>query len=418
MNRFSWIAPRLIVMMFLEYFIAGSWNTTMGLVLSKAGLSSIIGLSYSLFGAAALLSPLLVGMIVDRFFASEKMMAILHIVNGFIMLIIPSQIAAGNSTAFLWLIFTLGILFQPTTVLANSISFHHIEGAKTFPVIRVGGTFGFLTAGIIIGQLGFSGSTNIFIFAACASFLLGLYSLTLPHTPALSKGKAFSIRDLFFLDALKMFKDRFFLTFMILTVILLVPKSIYGSYIPVFLDAKHFENVATIMQLGTVSEVLFMLIMPFILWRLGFKYMLLLGALAWVVRFGLFSYGATENVTALIIIGIALHGVCWDFFFTTGDIYVDKKADVKIKTQALGLKKAIDAGMGSFVGGIIAGEIFNGSVTSKGAEALPQWQMFWIYPGVIAFVVCLGFLFFFKDEFRGTKSAKNEEKNLDLKQEA
>jgi nucleoside transporter len=419
MDRFLGVSVRLIIMMFLQYFIVGSFNTTMGLVLSEAGLSSIIGIAYSLFGVAALISPLLVGMLADRFFASQKVMACLQVMSGIMLFLVPRQIEAGNSTAFLWLIFAIGVFYQPTTVLSNSISFHHIDGMKTFPVIRMCGTVGFLTAGIVVGQLGLSGSTTIFYFAAGASFLLGLYSLTLPNTPALSKGEPFAIRDLFFLDALKMFKDRYFLIFVIATIILFMPKSMYQSFIAVFLDEKHFDNVATIMQIGTVSEVLFMFLMPFILWRLGFKYMFLFGALAWLVRFSLFSFSATENVTTLIIIGIALHGVCWDFFFTTGDIYVDKKADVKIKAQALGLKRAIDAGFGTFIGSLIAGEIFNRSVTEKGVESLPQWQVFWLYPVFISLVAVVLFVFFFKDEFKKEKSSKKYEgENIMLEKKA
>ena len=241
-------------MMFLQYFVQGAWNMTLGLVLSTYGLSSIIGTSYALLGIATILSPLFIGMIADRFIASQKIMGILHIVNACVLLAIPSQIQSGNTTMFLLLLFIVGVLFYPTTGLSNSISFRHINGAKTFPVIRVFGTIGFMVIGFLLGQMGFSGSVITFKIAAISAIVLGLYCFTLPDTPASGKGKKFLIKDLLCLDALALFKDKNFTVFMACTIFLMIPKTAYSAYISVFLGALGFDNAATIMQIGIQED--------------------------------------------------------------------------------------------------------------------------------------------------------------------
>jgi len=392
------IVPRLLIMMFLQYFVQGAWNMTLGLVLSTSGLSSIIGTSYALLGIATILSPLFIGMVADRFIASQKIMGILHIVNACVLLAIPAQIQSGNATMFLVLIFIVGVLFYPTTGLSNSISFRHIHGAKTFPVIRVFGTFGFMVIGFLLGQMGFSGSIMTFKIAAISAIVLGIYCFTLPNTPAAGKGKKFLIKDLLCLDALALFKDKNFTVFMACTIFLMIPKTAYSAYVPVFLGALGFNNAATIMQIGIATEVIFMFLLSLFLFKFGFKKIILWGAITWVLRSLLFSFAAVDAGILVIVIALALQGICWDFFFTAGDIYVDNKADVTIKAQAQSLKFMISNGLGLLFASSVTGYIFNHTVVDQGAAALKQWQQFWIYPAVVAAVVALVFFLFFKDK--------------------
>ncbi|MFD7524538.1 MFS transporter [Paenibacillus chitinolyticus] len=392
------IVPRLLIMMFLQYFVQGAWNMTLGLVLSASGLSSIIGTSYALLGIATILSPLFIGMVADRFIASQKIMGILHIVNACVLLAIPAQIQSGNATMFLVLIFIVGVLFYPTTGLSNSISFRHIHGAKTFPVIRVFGTFGFMVIGFLLGQMGFSGSIMTFKIAAISAIVLGIYCFTLPNTPAAGKGKKFLIKDLLCLDALALFKDKNFTVFMACTIFLMIPKTAYSAYVPVFLGALGFNNAATIMQIGIATEVIFMFLLSLFLFKFGFKKIILWGAITWVLRSLLFSFAAVDAGILVIVIALALQGICWDFFFTAGDIYVDNKADVTIKAQAQSLKFMISNGLGLLFASSVTGYIFNHTVVDQGAAALKQWQQFWIYPAVVAAVVALVFFLFFKDK--------------------
>lgn len=390
--------PRLLIMMFLQYFVQGSWNMTMGLVLSTFGLSSIIGTSYALLGLATIISPLFVGMIADRFISSQKIMGTLHLVNACVLFTIPAFIEAQNGTAFLMLLFVVGILFYPTTALANSISFRHINGVKLFPVIRVFGTFGFMCIGFIMGQMGFSGSTITYEIAAGSAIVLGLYCFTLPSTPPNGKGKKFSMRDLLCLDALSLFKDCNFSIFMICTVFLMIPKTAYSAYVPVFLKALGYDNAATMMQIGIATEVVFMFVLSFFLMRFGFKKIILCGAIVWIIRSLLFSYSAIDDNVMWIVIALMLQGICWDFFFTSGDIYVDHKAGPHIKAQAQSLRFVISNGVGLMFASSICGYIFNNTVTDKAPEiALTQWHEFWYYPAGVAAVVSVMFFIMFKD---------------------
>lgn len=407
MSSLSMTSTRLSAMMFLQYLIYGSWFPMLGLILSKAGLGSVIGITYAMAGLAGILSPIFAGMIVDRFFASEKVMAAIHTISAVTLYFIPAQIENGNSGMLLFLLFAHGLLYKPTLALVNSISFHHVkDSAKSYPLIRVFGTIGFLVAGLVIGFIGFSGDPSVFKFAAGISLVLALYSLTLPHTPAPAKGKPFSIRDLLLLDAFSLLKDRNFLIFIVCSTILYIPIQSYFSYLSVYLGAKGFENIASIMTIGQVSEIIFMLFVTVCLKRFGFKYMLIFGVLAWVLRLSIFGFSATSSAASLIIIGIALHGLGWDFFFTTGEIYTDKKVDEKIRGQAQSLLKVCTLGVGSFFSSILLGKLYNQTITAQGAEALPQWQVFWLYPAAVGLVIALAFFFFFKEEFRSSSSQK------------
>ena len=401
--------PRLLVMMFIQYFMQGAWNMTMGLVLSTYGMATIIGSSYALLGLATILSPLFIGMVADRFFSSQKVMAILHLINAGVLLFVPQFIEAQNTGMTLTMIFLVGLLFYPTTALANSISFSHINGVKYFPFIRVFGTFGFMVIGFIIGEMGYSGNTITWYIASASGVVLGLYCFTLPNTPPKAKGSVFTLRDLLCLDALALFKDRSFSVLMLSIFVLMIPKTAYSAYIPVFIKALGFDNAASIMQIGIACEVLFMFVLSFFLMKFGFKITLLLGAVSWIIRSMFFSYAAVNTELYFIVIGLMLQGLCWDFFFTAGDIYVDRKAKPEIRAQAQGLRFIVSNGFGLLFASTICGQIFNTTVTETGDAALPQWSTFWVYPAIVASVVTLFFIFFFKDDVSKKRNSENKE---------
>ncbi|MDR7343397.1 nucleoside transporter [Pantoea alhagi] len=387
--------PRLFIMMFMQYFLQGAWSMTMGLVLSTFGMSKIIGSSYAALGLATILSPLFIGMIADRFFAAQKVMGSLHLINAMVFLLMPQIIKSHNESMYLLMIFIVGILFYPTAALANSISFRHINGVKLFPVIRVFGTFGFMVIGFILGEYGFSGSTTTWHIASLAAVTLGLYCFTLPPTPPKARGEKFMLRDLFCLDALSLFKDKNFAIFMLCTFFLMIPKTTYVAYIPVFLKTLGYDNSASMLQIGTVSEIVFMLFLSLFLVKFGFKKIILLGAMCWIIRCFLLSQESMYNNTIFIVAALLLHGICWDFFFTAGDIYVDSKADEKIKSQAQGLRFIVSNGIGVMFASLVSGHIFNSTI--KAPELLAQWQDFWLYPMVIAAIVSVVFLISFKE---------------------
>ncbi|MFV8849258.1 MFS transporter [Serratia fonticola] len=396
--------PRLLIMMFVQYFMQGAWNMTMGLVLSTYGMAAIIGSSYALLGLVTILSPLFIGMVADRFFASQKVMAILHLINAGVILCVPQFIEAHDTTMTLVMIFLVGLLFYPTTALANSISFSHINGVKYFPVIRVFGTFGFMAIGFIIGQMGYSGDTMTWYIASAAGVGLGLYCFTLPDTPPKAKGSTFTLRDLLCLDALSLFKDRNFSILMLSIFVLMIPKTAYSAYIPVFLKALGFDNAASMMQVGIACEVVFMFLLSFFLLKAGFKVTLMMGAVCWIIRSVLFSQAALDANMTFVLIGLMLQGFCWDFFFTVGDIYVDRKARPEIKAQAQSLRFIVSNGFGLLFASTICGQIFNNTVTEQGPQALPQWESFWLFSAIIAAVVSVFFFIFFKDDLSKQKT--------------
>lgn len=390
--------PRLLTMMFMQYFVQGAWNMTIGAVLATYGLKSIIGTTYSLLGLATIISPLFIGMIADRFFASQRVIAILHILNGCVLFFLPGFIEAGDSTMFLFLIFVVGLLYYPTTALSNSIAFHHIADAKMFPYVRVLGNIGFIVVGLVMGYLEIFDKAVVFQMAAAASLICGLYCFTLPNTPPATKGEKINWRTLLCVDAFALFKDKYFTVFMLSTFVLMISKTAYSAYIPVFLKTLGL-NSANMMQVAVATEVVFMVLLVSMLKRFGFKIVIMLGILAWFVRFCIFSVAATaDDVMVYVIIGLLLQGVCWDFFFTAGDVYVNSKANDSIRAQAQGLRFIVSNGFGVFMASTVVGAINNNVVTENTMPAAaPQWAEFWYYPAGVAIAVAVFFWIFFKD---------------------
>lgn len=394
----GYIGTRLSIMMFLQFFVWGGWYVTVGNYMGAHGMTDAIANAYTVGPIAAILSPLFLGLIADRFFATERVLGMLHIVGGAVLCAAPQF--SESSSLFVGILLLHMLCYMPTLGLTNTLAFHNItDQEKQFPIIRVFGTIGWIAANIVVSKmLGGDEKAVQFYVAGGAAITLGIYSFTLPHTPPPAKGQPVSVGSLFGLDSLQLMKQPSFAVFMISSFLICIPLAAYYAYAPVFVNASGFENPAFNMSFGQMSEIFFMLVMPLCFRRLGVKYMLLVGMLAWVARYGLFAMGAPDSVLWMIMIGILLHGICYDFFFVTGQIYVDKKASSDIRGQAQGFLVLVTQGLGMLIGAQISGALFTSTVTAEGAEALPQWKEFWMIPCIAAGVIFLLFGALFRDE--------------------
>ncbi|MEW4527149.1 nucleoside permease [Maioricimonas sp. JC845] len=394
----GYIGTRLSIMMFLQFFVWGGWYVTVGNYMGAHGMTDAIANAYTVGPIAAILSPLFLGLIADRFFATERVLGMLHIVGGAVLCAAPQF--SESSSMFVGILLLHMLCYMPTLGLTNTLAFHNItDQEKQFPIIRVFGTIGWIVANIVVSKLLAGDEKAVqFYVAGGAGIALGIYSFTLPHTPPPAKGQPVSVGSLFGLDSLQLMKQPSFAVFMISSFLICIPLAAYYAYAPVFVNASGFENPAFNMSFGQMSEIFFMLVMPLCFRRLGVKYMLLVGMLAWVARYGLFAMGAPDSVLWMIMIGILLHGICYDFFFVTGQIYVDKKASSDIRGQAQGFLVLVTQGLGMLIGAQVSGAIFTSTVTAEGAEALPQWKEFWMIPCIAAGVIFLLFGALFRDE--------------------
>jgi nucleoside transporter len=382
---------KLSVMMFLEYFVWGAWYVTMGTYLLQtlkfSGQQS--GLAYSTTALAAMVSPFFVGMVADRFFSTEKILATLHIVGALLLYYVSSLTDFGRFYPVL-LIYTL--CFMPTLALTNSLSFHQMRSPeKEFPGIRVLGTIGWIVAGLIIGWLRVESSAFQFQLAAGASALLGIYSLFLPHTPPQKLGHRVEVRDILGLDALQLMKERSFAIFVLGSFLVCIPLQFYYAFTNPFLNEIGVVNAAGKQTLGQMSEIGFMLLMPLFFVRLGVKNMLLVGMAAWMARYTLFAYGNNDALVWMLYVGILLHGVCYDFFFVTGQIYVDKKASLQIRAAAQGFIAFVTLGAGMFIGSYLSGWVVDQYVVN----GVHDWRSIWLIPAAMALGVLLLFAAFF-----------------------
>jgi len=397
---------QLAVMMFLEFFIWGSWYTTIGVYMSNHNMGHLTHWPYTVNPIAAIVAPFFVGLIADRFFATQKVLGTLHILGAVFMFLTPS--ATGNPGLFILLLLAYNLCYMPTMSLANTICFHKMsDQEKMFPYIRVFGTIGWIVAGTIIsfvlGSFVTAGmkpeATSLPLYmTAAASLLLGIYSFFLPNTPPPAAGKKVSAASIIGVDAFKQMISPSFLIFLISSFLICIPLAAYYNFTQLFLDAVQIKKIAFTQTLGQFSETLFMVLMPFFFIRLGVKWMLAAGMLAWVLRYALFALGAPDQVSWMILTGIALHGICYDFFFVTGQIYVDKKASPLIRAQAQGLIVFVTYGVGMLVGAQTAGMAYNKFLGSAQSLTLPQWQSFWWLPAGFAAAVLLFFVVTFKEK--------------------
>jgi nucleoside transporter len=400
------IQAKLSAMMFLEFFIWGAWYTTVAVFMSASGMENLTHWPFTVNPIAAIAAPFFVGLIADRYFATEKVLGILHILGALFMFLTP--MATGSPLVFILLLLAYNLCYMPTLSLTNTLAFHNIEDQeKQFPMIRVFGTIGWIVAGLAISfVLGSFVAENIkpeqtalpLYLTAGASLLLGLYSFTLPHTPPPAAGEQVSVKSIIGVDAFKQLGSKSFYIFLASSLLISIPLAAYYNFTQLFLGATGFENIAATQTIGQMSEVIFMLLMPFFFIRLGVKWMLAAGMFAWVARYALFALGAPNEVTWMIIAGIALHGICYDFFFVTGQIYVDKKSTPAVRGQAQGLIVLITYGVGMLIGAQIAGAVFNSFLGNAEALTLGQWYNFWWIPAAFAGIVLIFFILTFNDK--------------------
>ena len=387
------VRVQLSTLMFLQYFIWGTWYVTLNTYLGETlnFTATQIGLCYGTFAIAAMISPFFVGLIADKFFATEKVLGSMHLL-GAVLLVVASQATTFNLFYPALLLYTLS--YTPTMALSNSLSFHLMEDpGKQFPTIRVLGTIGWIAANNVIGLLGYTSSVGQFYVGAIVSLLLGLYSFTLPHIPP-KKGKKASVKELLGLDALSLFSYRSFATLMIASVLIFIPVSFYFGFTASFLSDIGMDFIPNKISLGQVSEIFFMLILPLFLIRFGVKWVLFTGAAAWLIRFLLFANGDAESGLWMIYAGIILHGICYDFFVVTGQIYVDKKAPDHLKSSAQGLITFATYGLGMFIGTWFAGR----TIDSMTVDGMPEWARIWYVPAILAGIILVMFIFLFKEK--------------------
>ncbi|NOY47877.1 Putative nucleoside transporter yegT [hydrothermal vent metagenome] len=396
---------QLSLMMFLEFFIWGGWFLTLssflGNNLNASGAET--AMAYSTQSWGAIIAPFIIGLIADRYFNAEKILGVLHLV-GAILMYQMSQITDFN--AFYPYVLGYMIAYMPTLALVNSVSFNQMNNpTKQFPMVRVFGTIGWILAGWVISlvfkwdsieNIGQGMLSNTFFMVAIASAIMGVFSFTLPKTPpSINKNEKVRITDILGLDALKLLKDKNFFIFFISSILICIPLAFYYQNISLFLTEMKIENSTSWASLGQISEVLFMLLLPFFFKKYGLKKTILFGMLAWGIRYLLFAFGDAGDLFFMLVLGILLHGICYDFFFVSGQIYTDSKAGEKFKSAAQGLITLATYGIGMLIGFWVAGQISDKYLLSEGTHS---WQDIWMFPTVFAFGVMLLFAIFFKDE--------------------
>ncbi|MGA2501259.1 MAG: MFS transporter [Tepidisphaeraceae bacterium] len=456
----SAIGPRLSIMMFLQFFIWGAWYVSITGWMNKMGIDGLTSWAYTVGPIAAIVSPFFLGMVADRFFASQRILGVMHLLGGVALCLVPIVVestkpadlpAVGSaapttqaaapatqpqaqstmqavvkhvSPTTFWHPFVLLLLahmlcYMPTLSLTNSLSFAHMSDPQTqFPMVRVWGTIGWIVGNLVVGgNLKTFGLNVVWIaegdqsvvqlyIAGFAALLLGVYSFTLPHTPPPAAGKPFSTRQALGLDSLKLLKQPAFAVFVICSFLICIPLAAYYQQARNFVDFSKFSNGPLTMLFGQVSEIFFMAAMPLFFARLGVKKMLALGMLAWVVRYGLFAGAAVPDVKWLIFLGILLHGICYDFFFVTGFIYVDKKAPADIRGQAQGFLVLLTQGLGLGVGAQVIGALIGHyGATAKAASGEP-WQGFWLVACGMALVILVIFYALFRNDAEGKATAQ------------
>ena len=460
-NTTPFLTSRLSVMMFLQFFIWGAWFATLGQCLGSNNLSEFGGDAYGTAPLGAIFAPLFLGIIADRFFTSQKVMGFLFLIGAVFLLLIPSTAEAAakwtggvdetNPKAKLMVWFMLGnmLTFMPTVALGNSIVFTHAN-VLALPKIRVWGTIGWIIAGLVVGFLGWSSDLNMFYLAGGASLALGIFSFTLPNTPPPAKGDRVDFRALFMVDAFSLFIKRpAFLIFMICSCLVCIPLAYYYGLAGNYLTNTGYTQAASTMTIGQMSEIFFMLLIPFFFRKLGVKWMILIGMMAWVLRYLLFAYGAPDQVVWMILLGVALHGICFDFFFVTGFMYTDKIAPKSIRTQAQSLLVFFTQGIGLYIGYYVAynketygkvtesyeklntaiseefpqgdlsvteklGQMFSKNDLSKidssvVSSAMDSWAAYWKFPAIMAGVIAVIFFVSFRDKVSMTSEEEGSE---------
>jgi nucleoside transporter len=397
---------RLGIMMFIQFFVWGAWYVSAGPYMSANNMAGMIPWAYTVGPIAAVISPLFLGLIADRYFASERVLGTMHFLGALALIAAPFA-AQQSPTLFIVMLFLHMLCYMPTLGLTNTLALHNMQvPEKEFPIVRVFGTIGWIAANWAVSLAGADKTAGQFYIAGGAGIALLLYSFALPHTPPPLKGKQASIGSLLGFDALGLLRYPSFAVFVIASFLVCIPLAAYYNYGGVYVGKVGFEKIAGTMSFGQVSEIVFMLLMPMFFARLGVKWMLLSGMLAWAVRYGLFSAADENNVKWMVFLGILLHGICYDFFFVTGFIYTDKRASKEIRGQAQGLLVLITQGLGLGLGAQIMGRIVAAYTTKApdGAEVV-DWGAVWLIPAIAAAVIMVAFGLLFRDDSGATEEA-------------
>ncbi|MDA0766603.1 MAG: MFS transporter [Verrucomicrobia bacterium] len=430
-------AMKLSVMMFLQFFTWGAWFATLGQCLATNNLLDFAGDAYGSAPLGAIFAPLFLGLIADRFFPSQKVMGVLFLISGALLMLIPGVAGAGEGKTMTLLMLGIMLAYMPTLGLGNTVAFSNLD-RNSFPKVRVWGTIGWIAAGLTVGALGWTSSLNMFYLAGGCSLLLGVYSFFLPHTPAPAKGEPINMRALFMVDAFKMLAVPSFMIFMLCSMLICVPLAYYFGLTGNYLTNAGFEQAASFMTIGQMSEIFFMLLIPFFFRKLGVKWMIVIGMLAWVARYLLFAFGAPDQLVWMIFLGVALHGICYDFFFVTGFMYADRAASKAIRGQVQSMLVFFTQGLGMWVGYKVAFSKVGSTVpdsaglgeaiaAARGVQELSfwdklagmfavdmpaavdrtllgnvmdDWKEFWILPAMMAGGIAVLFFLLFVDKTR------------------
>jgi nucleoside transporter len=366
-------------------------------------MTDVIYLAYMASPIGSIVAPFFMGMIADRLFAVQRVLGVLHVLSGLFVLSAPfaAEGRIGSTPLFLALLLLHMLCYMPTVGLAMATSFHLLrDKEREFPLVRVCGTIGWIAAGILVSRLLQGDTTALPMYiSGLAGVTMGIYCLTLPNVPPPGGGRKLSVRDIVGLDALSQLHSRTFVVFMLSVLLTSIPLATYFAFVPVFLRDANISNPAFKMTFGQMSEVLFLLVLPWFFVRLGVKGVLLAGMSAWIVRYALFAIGAPDAVVWMLIAGICLHGPCYDFVYVAGQVYIDRKASRAIRAQAQGLFVLATYGVGQGLGTLAAGWIFNAIMPpAGGAASLQQWQLFWVFPLVFAVIVTLMFVIGFRED--------------------
>jgi nucleoside transporter len=388
---------RLSLMMFLNYVIWGSWYVTLGTYLT-ATLKFTGTQAGAVFGTTALasmISPFFVGLIADRFFSTERVLSVLHLVGAFLLLAVMRATTFG---AVYTLMLAYCLCYFPTIALTNSLAMRQMQDAGAqFPLVRVFGTVGWIVIGWIVGSLAVEATTVPFLLGAASSFAMSAFCFILPHTPPLGKGDPVTVSSIVGLDALVMLRRRSYLVFIVASILACIPLTFYFSFTNAYLNDMGVRNAAGKMTLGQASEVVAMLVMPWIFRRFTVRAILMAGLFSWSLRYGLLAAGNAGSGLWMFYLAIVLHGFCYDFFFMTGQLYTDQEAPPHLRGTAQGFLTFVTYGLGMLIGSLVSGVALDYFTTAN-------WRGFWGSSAIGAAAILLIITLFFRSRVKVGKA--------------
>ena len=398
------LMARLSALMFMQFFVWGAWAVTLGLVMQTVGIGALIGNAFSVGPIASIAGSFLLGMAATRYLSPKALMVILHLLGGAILLALPALLTPETGSTFVWVLFGYMILYMPTVGLANTIALKSLgKRDDRFPFVRAFGTLGWIVAGLIIGGAALSASPEIFRVAAIVSIALGLYSLTLPAIAPDAPSDESLVRQVLCVEAFGLMRQRSYLIFVICATLISIPLAMYYAYASPYIGATGITNVSGTLAIGQMSELAFMFSMPWLYRRFGVKPLLLVGMAAWALRYALFAIGDGDTSLWAVYLGVALHGVCYDFFFVAGAIYTGTIATPKgVNAQAQGMLTLFTYGVGMLLGSQIGGLLY---AQLPAVPTITDWQQMWWYPAIAALVITVLFQLLFRDDSRKEAAA-------------